>query len=245
MLPISFYGDIKNQPLIFFHGLFGRGDDFLPLISYLEDRFFCVTIDLPGHGRAAYHIEPEELILKTLQALSLHNPVAIGYSMGGRILMQLQKETSIFHKTFFLSAHLGLEKDFALQREKEDLWIERLKMLDLYDFLCEWYKQPIFSSLQKNKKLLDALIEKRASSDKAGLIRMMDHFRLSEQKMFYPDKARHILFYGEEDEKYKELYTQKNWAADVVKISTSGHAVHIENPLQCAENIRKIIDEGR
>lgn len=242
MQSIHLRGHIKNPALIFMHGLLGRGDDFFPMIDILEKDFYCISLDLPGHGTSPYYRPACDAILKTIGSLSLSSAYGVGYSLGGRILMQLQETLPFLKKTFFLSAHLGVEKEQKKeQRAKEDLWLARLNNMSLDEFLTLWYREPLFISLQNNKALLSKVLQKRRHQNKEGLASMIDQFRLSEQPIFSPEKGRHILLYGQWDEKYKELYRQKNSQADVVEISQSGHAVHLENPSECAEKIRMIL----
>ena len=112
------------------------------------------------------------------------------------------------------------------------------------DFLTKWYKQPIFSSLQKNNKLLTTLIEKRKHQNKEGLILAMKEFALSKQNLFTGLECQSCFLYGEMDQAYKELYLKQNWNVTVEKISQSGHAVHIENPYECASKIKQWLTQG-
>ena len=160
--------------------------------------------------------------------------------------MQLQETLPLVKKTFFLSAHFGVEiEQKKEQRDKEDLWQARLNNMSVDEFLTLWYGEPLFSSLQNNKALFSEVLQKRRHQNKEGLASMMDEFRLSEQPIFSPERGRHILLYGQWDEKYKELYRQKNSQAEVVEISQSGHAMHLENPIECAEKIRKILAKAK
>ena len=41
----------KSKPtLVFLHGFLGSSTDWNETVSLLQDDFYCVTIDLPGHG---------------------------------------------------------------------------------------------------------------------------------------------------------------------------------------------------
>lgn len=52
------YGDRQasaDKPtLVFLHGLLGSGRDWRLVIDQLASQYFCLTVDLPGHGQSAH-----------------------------------------------------------------------------------------------------------------------------------------------------------------------------------------------
>ena len=44
-------GDSTLPPLLLLHGWMGCGDDYTNIMEALKLRFYCLAIDLPGHGK--------------------------------------------------------------------------------------------------------------------------------------------------------------------------------------------------
>lgn len=117
------YGDRQasaDKPtLVFLHGLLGSGRDWRLVIDQLASQYFCLTVDLPGHGQSAHALVGQaqavtassltdadngdsaanvnadgfahtaSLIMATLQARNLRDVVLVGYSLGARVAMSL------------------------------------------------------------------------------------------------------------------------------------------------------------
>jgi len=80
----------SGKALVFLHGWSCRRTDWKPIISSLEQEFFTVAIDLPGHGDAiatrAWSIkEFGGLVADVVRRLNLDEVVVIGHSMGGAV----------------------------------------------------------------------------------------------------------------------------------------------------------------
>ena len=94
----------------------GNKDDFSPIIEQLKNKYFCVSIDLPGHGEtAANKFSDLSLVLGDLskQIESLGEKVnLLGYSQGGRIAFGLALHSpSIFKRLIIESANAGIENE--------------------------------------------------------------------------------------------------------------------------------------
>ena len=79
-------------PVLFLHGHAGSIVEWDTTVSALSDRFRCVAIDLPGHGKSCLPPEPNArldflvgAVIGLLDALSMGPVVAVGHSMGGRV----------------------------------------------------------------------------------------------------------------------------------------------------------------
>ncbi|PZU94941.1 MAG: 2-succinyl-6-hydroxy-2,4-cyclohexadiene-1-carboxylate synthase [Pseudanabaena sp.] len=111
----------------------GDRDEFKSVIAVLSNYFYCVAIDLLGHGetRAVGAIALDSdytmastanLIIKFLDKLHLKPCHLVGYSMGGRLALYL----AIFYPEYFRkaaieSASAGLTSESArLSRQEQD-----------------------------------------------------------------------------------------------------------------------------
>jgi 2-succinyl-6-hydroxy-2,4-cyclohexadiene-1-carboxylate synthase len=248
LLSRTTYGKITAPPLVFLHGFLGCKEDFEPIAEELSENYYCICIDIPGHGDSPWTGDPIEAIRKTLLSISSQKIAAVGYSLGGRILLQLQKQDpEFFSRTCILSAHTGVDdpSERSLRREKEEKWIDLLKTASTEEFLEQWYKQPLFTSLKNNKALFSKTIEKRKHQDIKCLLQAYEKFRLSEMELITTFSKETFFFYGQYDTAYKDLYLKKIQPTNLEEISESGHAVHSENPLECARKIKQALTSGK
>lgn len=226
MLSYSSCGRLDSPAILFLHGYLGAKEDWDPTIRLLQDRFFCVSIDLPNSLEKITHfLEPRKYALA-------------GYSMGGRVALMLQKQfPSLFSHLFLFSAHPGLktEREKKERADEERRWQEKLNRLPLPAFLKEWYTQPLFQSLAKRDELFQKILQRRIAQEKSAVA----HFPLSEQPYFSEFSIPTYFVYGEEDLKYETVYRTLGASASVKKVARCGHALHLENPSACAEIIRE------
>ena len=227
-------GDPKGIPLVFLHGWLGSKEDFLPLIEALGDDYYCLAVDLPGHGGTPLFAEEEELWMATIIKLGfflrhqgLKKASFVGYSMGGRILLRFHEHFGhLVDQLFILSSHLGGGE------VEEEKWVKLLKEGDMDEFLLKWYAQPLFVTLRLDVQLL----ERRRRNDPEKLAKALCGFSLRKQRQ-YEAGERMWFFYGEHDVKDRELYKE---IVSRQEIQGGGHAIHLEKPLQMAELIKKL-----
>ncbi len=225
-------------PLIFLHGFLGSRKDWMPIIESLQNSYCCIAIDLPAHGNSE-HSENVFLELEnTLTFLSSPPPVLIGYSLGGRLaLSYAQKHPDKIKGLIACSAHTGLKTTLEKEkRQKQDLiWQGRLKTLPSEEFLTLWYKQSVFSSLQKKPQLLERLLKMRSYQNPIELASVLEQVSLSKQPFYDTFKHPVCFLFGEEDTNYVKLY---DTLENTVKIKKTGHMIHLENPMSCLEAIK-------
>lgn len=247
MLKTSSFGNKSLPPLIFLHGLFGSMEDFFPMIDLLKQDFYCIGIDLPGHGLSP-PLDPlnflsiVDKLLEAILALKLENPSLVGYSLGGRLAMLLHKQSSSsFHKVIILSAHPGLEPEEIPQRILlENDWLKLLEELPLSDFLVKWYNQPLFQTLSP-----EALISKRVQGNKKALVDMMSKLKLSHQPSVWDHlnktQDKWLFMSGEKDAAYTNLYKKLSPLCARVIIPKVSHAIHLEASNLITLLIKKVL----
>ena len=105
------FGNPKNNPLILLHGFMGDASDFDKIADKLQDQFYCIALDLPGHGKTVssdhseYSIEKtSESIIQFLNSQNIKQANLLGYSMGGRIAYYLLTK---YLNTFLLMLLFG------------------------------------------------------------------------------------------------------------------------------------------
>ena len=125
----------SNRPLILFlHGFMGNSHEFERAISMLNNDFYCLNIDLPGHGKTqvldddCYSMaKTAQELISLLDELKVKQCFLVGYSMGGRLALYLTLNFPLyFDKVILESASPGLStEEERLERVKRDEQIAR------------------------------------------------------------------------------------------------------------------------
>lgn len=94
-LNINYIDDGKGEAVLFLHGWGSSIIPFTRLINTLKETHRVVAIDFPGCGESDTMSEPWDIddycnfVLKVIEKLNIENPVLIGHSHGGRVIMKL------------------------------------------------------------------------------------------------------------------------------------------------------------
>lgn len=166
-----------------FHGFLGSPSDFAFLRDFGEVRL---------HDIYEEHFDFEIQLEDTL----------IGYSMGGRIALELAHQNHYkMKKLVLINAHPGLPEPMTERRIWEDSVVERLATLSSEEFLTYWNKLPLF----RGDKPLKNIDEERFKKSLA----LFDKHRLSKQTCYLPDLAKYhdkvLSLSGLQDEKYAQI----------------------------------------
>jgi 2-succinyl-6-hydroxy-2,4-cyclohexadiene-1-carboxylate synthase len=234
-------GQVNARPLVFLHGFLGCKEDWEEMVSELEHEYLCYCLDLPGHGESPFFPDLVQAVANAIASFSLDNVVLVGYSLGGRIALQIKKQFPMLaSRLILLSAHPGLQDDLAKQQRwgSDKKWIHMLEEGSMEDFLACWYDQEIFAPLKKKKELFARICERRMGSNPKILAEVLKATSLANQPFILPEDESTLLLYGEEDLKFEALYHTLLASLEKRKIKSSGHAVHLENPGGTAYAIR-------
>ena len=206
------FGSSSNPTLLFIHGFLGSGDDWDETIGHLTERFHCLTVDLPGHGRSIdVHLRVEDsfkhccqLIKAVLEVHHCHKYALIGYSLGGRLALNYAQ----YYPNDGLSALLlesvnpGLsslnDKNNRILNDQK--WGALFRDQPLNVVLKSWYNQTVFNDL--SQKEINAFIKKRSahnsicdsnggnhnSTNSTGLVlqECLEKLGLGKQRDLYP-----------------------------------------------------------
>ncbi|WP_372880844.1 2-succinyl-6-hydroxy-2,4-cyclohexadiene-1-carboxylate synthase [Psychromonas sp.] len=253
-------GDPQSPALVFLHGFLGNHHDWSETIAYLEDDFYCICIDLPGHGGSVAISTPLDrgfetthaLIKDILQELQVKQYVLIGYSLGGRIALdyaRTQQDNNL--KALVLeSCHTGYTAEDEKQtRFAYDLdWARRFATQSVLQSLYEWYEQDIFDDLSRAQK--NRVIDKRSHNYGVCLANTLLSTSLAKQTSALPflqqnaaQKKPLPVYYcfGEKDKKFKNLsHTLADFSnVQLTEFKGSGHNIHQQHPQQYARFIKE------
>ncbi|KTD40064.1 alpha/beta fold hydrolase [Legionella parisiensis] len=84
------WGNPDKPAILALHGWLDNANSFAPLASYLENDFYLIAVDLPGHGHSShlpegchYHFfDGIFLVIEIINALKLDKVHLLGHSMG-------------------------------------------------------------------------------------------------------------------------------------------------------------------
>ena len=84
----------QGQPLIICHGFLGSSSNWRSVARMLATQFHVYCVDLRNHGMSFHHsdcsyVAMAQDILEFIHYHRLENPILIGHSMGGKVVMQV------------------------------------------------------------------------------------------------------------------------------------------------------------
>lgn len=177
-LAVREWGQRQDSSVVFIHGFMGSSADWEEVAVRLAPRLHIVAVDLPGHGRSAHSggavsmgaiVRPLE---ETLEFLKIGRCGVIGYSFGGRVAMHLalrQPERCEWLVLESASPGISAPGERAARIASDERWAARLEEGLSDALLREWYRQPVFRSLDARPDLVNRLLAMRQSSDARAL----------------------------------------------------------------------------
>jgi len=240
-------GNPDNPCILFFHGFLGSGLDWEEIINRLSQDYYCIAIDLPGHGKTRVHGSIMNYSMESfsvfftrfVKSKDLNDSTLVGYSMGGRFAMFLSSSVkSLWSSAIFESATPGLrkEKQRVERQTKDNKIAKRLEKEKLDDFLADWYQQPLFQTLEKNRNF-SSILERRLNNNPEELVKALKMMGVGVQSSLW-DACRTInipilLLAGEFDRKFCNIINDMNTINSDFKVEIimdAGHNVHLEQP---------------
>jgi 2-succinyl-6-hydroxy-2,4-cyclohexadiene-1-carboxylate synthase len=240
-------GNRTLPPLILLHGWMGSCDDWNKVIELLKSRFYCIAIDLPGHGktevigddRGYEFLATAGGILQLLDDLRIDRCTICGYSFGGRLALYLALAyPNRFDRVILESTSPGLPTVAARQARivSDDLIIQKLATDNFADFVTDWYQKSIFIDIDKHPDF-PALIQRRLTNQPAHLAKSLKYAGLGQQ----PDLADRLaafnlqvlLIVGEKDRKFVSIAQTLDrdcQCTSLAIIPNCSHNVHFQSP---------------
>lgn len=253
-------GKRSNPPILFLHGFMGSCLDWQDVVPLLEGEFYCMAIDLPGHGRTQVANDDcftmpicASLLEQFLIQHGLDNCHLVGYSMGGRLAYYMAAHyPARFGSIIIESASPGLKTD--LEREKrraeDDDLAARLEHAPLADFLDEWYDLPLFASIKSDSEKFRQLLTRRLQNDRHQLARSLRMMGTGVQPSLWDSlsgaRNRILLISGEMDRKFGIVNRDVEELCPIASCRVMpgvGHNAHFEDYESFSDEIRKFLLE--
>ncbi len=238
-------GSPQNPRILFLHGFMGSLQDWDKTIRKLQKYFYCVSIDLPGHGKTPnlpknYSFEETgDDLVEFLTEIKFTPLSLIGYSMGGRLALYLAlRHPNLISKIILESASPGLPtpRERADRIAQDNALAEKMVNMDFDLFLQEWYRQPLFHSLRQHPDF-EILLKNREQNDPFKMANTLTSLSTGKQpslwKFLPGNKIPTLLMVGELDDKYRRIAGQmceKSSFCSMKVIKGAGHNIHFEKP---------------
>ena len=233
-----------NPPILFIHGFMGDKEDWSTIISHLKNDYYCISIDLPGHGmtplskNTSFKNLVEDLAVFISNFLSKRRICVIGYSMGGRVALSLALNfPERFNSVVLESSSLGIsnQQERAIRLQKDKKLLSAIKTKDQKEkFLKGWYRLPIFGDISSHPNF-DKLFKSKLQGNFSSWNNAIAYFSVGAQEDYHKrirDLEIPLLYIsGSNDKKYQQIGNQVARLNNLIKhrsIENVAHNTHFE-----------------
>lgn len=219
--------------LVLVHGFTQTARSWDDLAVTLADRFEVVAVDAPGHGGSAA-VRADVRRSAHLIGAAGGRGTYIGYSMGGRMCLQLAVDRPhMVERLVVISATAGIDDEAPrADRRRDDEALARSVERDgVPAFLERWVGQPIFAGLpdpglaDRRRNTAEGLASSLRMSGTGNMQPLWE--RLGELRLPV------LVIAGAGDAKFVLLAERLTAAipdAELAIVEGAGHTVHLERP---------------
>ena len=247
--------DATLPPLILLHGWMGCGDDYAEIIEVLRSRFYCIAIDLPGHGKTEVmggdigygFVNTAIGIIQLLDSLNIDHCSIAGYSFGGRLALYLALEfPARFDQVILESTSPGLKSEIDRHTRIIQDWqiIDRLETDNFPNFVRYWYRQPIFSEIDRHPGFNELIQRRTRTNQPDNLIKSLVYAGLGMQPYLGDRLQVHTkpisLIVGALDRKFVEIGGAIDRSCPLMTLTIipdCSHNVYFQQPQAWIEHI--------
>lgn len=252
-----------GSPLLLLHGFTGSAAEWQELSASLAAEHTLLMPDLIGHGRSAAPSDPARYamehvvadLLQLLDHLGLAQVDLLGYSMGGRVALQLAMAAPSRVRHLILeSASPGLNDpaERAARVVSDEALATRIEQEGLPWFVDYWAELPLFHSQALLPTATRAALRARrlqgSAHGYAASLRGMGTGRQSSLWGLLPTlQLPTLLISGALDAKYvaigNEMAKLFPMATHTI-VATAGHTIHLEQPELFAKLVLRFLKDG-
>lgn len=239
----------------------GRGCDWLPIVQYLQENYFCIMPDLPGHGenlsipieQALSYPSLATGLLTLMEKIGLQRVSLIGYSMGGRIALYFAIHYAEKVQRLVLeSAHPGLIDEQA-RNQRTQIDEQRANQILLHGietFVDSWYQMDFFRSMHQQPDAFAVMKMARKKNSPQWMAKVIRELSPGVQPALWnhlTDFAiKTLLIAGAGDTKYVHTLRKASEMiphASLKIIPDAGHNTHFEAPKVFCAQVRNFLAE--
>jgi 2-succinyl-6-hydroxy-2,4-cyclohexadiene-1-carboxylate synthase len=238
-----------GRPLLLLHGFTGSAATWAEVVARLAPHCHTIAVDLIGHGMAdapadAARYRMERCVadlLALLDALGIAQTDVLGYSMGGRVALQLATAAPARVGALVLeSSSPGLADPAERQARiaADEALADSIERDGLAAFVAGWERLPLFASQAALPSDIRARQHaQRMRNNSLGLANSLRGMGAGRQSSLWDRLSQlrtpALLIAGELDQKYCAIAEQMTQAlpnARKVVVPNAGHTVHLEQP---------------
>ncbi len=253
-------GGTRGKPrLLFLHGFMGTKEDWDPIVKQLAGSVDSLAVDLPGHGQTEVNDDRVYLmpgcadaLIAFLQEQDFLPCNLVAYSMGGRLaLYLLLNRAECFSKAILESASPGLktETERIARTKLDEARADELETASLTYFLSNWYVQPMFEGMRRDKTRFEQLLQRRLLGNKNGWIKSLRLMGSGQQPSQWENlnqlSTPVCLIVGKNDGKFCGIAEEMKKCSRLLEVEEtagSGHNIHFEQPDLYEDCVRRFLD---
>lgn len=248
-----FYKEIgEGNPIVILHGVFGSSDNLLGPAKLLADEYKVYLLDQRNHGNSPHSDEfnysaMASDLMEFLDEEGLRNPLIVGHSMGGKVVMNFAAMYPEFdaryvvmdisprfykrHHDEILKGLNNIDLESVRSRQEADKVLEeKVSELPVRQFLLK--------NLDRTDKGFKWRINLPVLTDKIDNIGEGLNEDIVIDRPFLFIRGDQSNYIREKDE---ELIRRQFTDSRVVTIHGAGHWLHAEKPEEFAETIKEFI----
>ncbi len=241
-------GDPNSPCLLFLHG-YMESSTMWKKFHYLQNRYYLIFIDLPGHGSSDVIYRKHSMPLQAhiaqqiLNKQGIQKAKIIGHSMGGYIGLAMAKYYPNYcDEIILINSHPFADDPVKiLQRKAALLIVSRNK-----DRYCTLLIPNLFIHPERHPEEIKTLIKEAKEMTEEGIIAAVkgmmsraDYQSFLKQKSI---KCSYILGAQDEIIPHPEIIEKVFPDSPVFILKDAGHMSHIEDWENCKNSLEKLLD---
>jgi pimeloyl-ACP methyl ester carboxylesterase len=174
----------QGEPVVLLHGWGRNAESFAWLVKILESKFKVYSLDLPGFGLSSQPLdiigskEYAKIVANFIDALKIVNPILIGHSFGGKIIINLMADGIVEAKKIVLISSAGVRLKKSFKTSLKIFYFKCIKYLmypaiikKIFYRQIEVYKKRFGSNDYRNSRgLMRAILVKIIQEDLTSLL---------------------------------------------------------------------------
>jgi 2-succinyl-6-hydroxy-2,4-cyclohexadiene-1-carboxylate synthase len=249
----------SGDPLLLLHGFTGSASTWRD-VSAAWGGWRRIAADLIGHGAADAPADEHRYTMEhcvadlvaLLDALGIGRATVLGYSMGGRVALQLAAAAPDRCAALILEgASPGIDdaSERAARVASDRALADDIERHGIETFVDRWERVPIFATQSRLPEDVRARQRaQRLTNRPTGLANSLRGMGAGAQSSLWPrlDELTMpaLLIAGEDDAKYSDMARAMALcmpAADVRIVPDAGHAVHLERPDAFSDHVKEFL----
>ncbi len=240
----------SGPPVVLLHGFTGSGETLAEVAGGLRRDHRVLSVDLPGHGRAACPDDPAawtleacvEQLVAVLDDRGCARAHVVGYSMGGRVALGLAAlRPERVASAVVVGASAGLEDPAAraARRASDEALADAIETDGVAAFTERWMANPLFASQRERRgeEFWRRARAQRRENRPEGLARSLRGLGTGAQPPLHAAleavDVPVLLVVGADDAKFRgvaDALLPRLRRGELCVLPDAGHAAHLENP---------------